>query len=143
MKHIILILALVYTSGEASSQSLVSNIPAFIGQTQEEIIRLNSNFGNKQIFSHTDSLLFSSIEFEDVNSIIDYTFFTDNKNNCVGLAIQTKDKNAAATILSEIENSSYEKVAEKTGIQKLNGKEYKWDIQGNTDYFVFTVFETK
>ena len=141
MKKILVLFAIIFCV-IAQAQSFVIKTPTFIGKTQDEITTLNKE--NKNTFSHThaDSSLISLV-FQDPVVELDYEFWFSKDKLCVAYSTQMQDKKTKEEFLKEVEKKCSEKIADKAWVQKLDGKNYVWTLQGGDSFFTVNVTQSK
>ena len=126
----------------AKAQSFITKTPTFIGKTQDEVTALNKANNNQLTTTHTDSLM-TSLVFQDPVVELDYEFWVSKDKVCVAYITQTQDKKTKDEFVKEVEKKCPEKLNEKVWLQKLDGKNYVWTLQGSDAFFAFSVSQSK
>lgn len=62
---------------------------------------------------------------------------------CVAYTIFTSDPAEKSRIRKDLESKCQEKLNDKAWIQKIDGKIYGWNLQGNEDFTAFVTTEIK
>lgn len=141
MKKIVFLFAILLCFA-AYSQSFIIKIPTFIGKTLDEVNALNKANNNQFTTTHADSSLISLI-FQDPVIELDYEFWFSKDKVCMAYVTQTQDKKTKDELVKEIEKKCPEKLNEKVWLQKLDGKNYVWTLQGSDAFFAFSVSQSK
>jgi hypothetical protein len=127
----------------ALAVSISARSQIFIGKTQEEIIRLNLEKGNKLTENHNDSL-FTALTYTDNKYPVSYMYVFNKSKICMEYSITTQDKSIKDSILGDIEKKCQEKLTDRAWVQKLDGKNYGWRMmKGNHDVCTFSTTQLK
>lgn len=122
--------------------SVSAKAQTFIGKTEEEIMSIQKKEGNKLTENISDSLI-NHITFQDNKNPLSYLYMFNKKKICVAYIITTGSKTAKDSIQKHIEKICQEKLTDRSWVQKINGKVYGWNLQGNPPAYSFATSEIK
>jgi hypothetical protein len=109
----------------------------FIGNTKEEIISINNKLRNKQTYSNNDTII-STLSFDDNKFSITHNYNFTNDNRCIGYQMVTNKKSVKDSLMNDILKKYPIKLSENSWLQKANGKEFVWRVDGKDDLYVIS-----
>lgn len=142
MKKILFLLAITGCFA-INAQSFIMKTPTFIGKTQDEVTAINKANNNKQLSSPNLDSLATHVIYQDPVLELDYEFIFSKNKICVAYVTQTQNKKTKDDFLKEVEKKCAEKLSDWSWVQKLDGKNYIWNLRGGDTFYAFAVSQSK